>query len=580
MAKKLDDIWLKSAVAGSLWACVEIVLGSFLHNLHLPFAGSFLTAVALVFLVALIQIWPEPGLVWRAGLVCAMMKSLSPGAVILGPMVAILAEALLFESGIRLFGRNQVGCLIAGCLAMLWLPVQKIGRLLVFYGRDMVDLYLEMLAHLQQRLDLMWVEPQHFFLLLASLYLAFAVVAVVIGWRLGQRIKGLRPLSIKQNSEAATVEKAGSSVPRSLFWLGGHFVAVVGGLWLFTAAPFIYAAFFCLSYSALCHYRYRQAYRRFCKPKFWLMFILITVLAGLFLGTLNDPQLGFKWQSILIGLKMNLRAVLLLVAFTALGVELGNPWIKQHLHRRGLGQFSTALELSFRVMPQMLASLMAQNLPWRSPLQALALMLRQMDSWLEAFRHHCQSSPVCLLVGDRGCGKTSTLQMLVAELELGGYRVGGLIAKGLWRDNERYGFDLLDLKTKVNCPLCRRDADNVTSQHGPYGFFATGLEFGVAALGIEALREVDLVIIDEIGPLELRGEGWAQPLTTVIKELSCPVILTVRSRLSQQVVTTWNLDQVVHWDATQITIAEMVSDLDLCGHHAQDSSAVVTTVYQ
>jgi len=58
MAKKLDDIWLKSAVAGSLWACVEIVLGSFLHNLHLPFAGSFLTAVALVFLVALIQIWP------------------------------------------------------------------------------------------------------------------------------------------------------------------------------------------------------------------------------------------------------------------------------------------------------------------------------------------------------------------------------------------------------------------------------------------------------------------------------------------------------------------------------------------
>lgn len=580
MAKKLDDIWLKAAVAGSLWACVEIVLGSFLHNLHLPFAGSFLTAVALVFLVALIQIWPEKGLVWRAGIVCAMMKSLSPGAVILGPMVAILAEALLFESGLRLFGRNRVGCLIAGCLAMLWLPVQKVSRLLVFYGRDMVDLYLEMLAHLQQSLDLMWVQPQHFFLLLASLYLVFAVVAVAIGWRLGQRIKGLRPLSIKKNLASATAHNTASAVQWSLFLLVGHFIAVVGGLWLFTSAPFIYAVVFCLSYSVLCLSRYRHAYRRFCKPKFWLMFILVTVLAGLFLGTLHDPQLSFKWQSILIGLKMNLRAVLLLVAFTALGVELGNPWIKQHLHRRGLGQFSSTLELSFRVMPQMLASLMAQNLPWRSPLQALAQMLRQMDGWLEQFRYQCQSDSVYLLVGDRGCGKTSTLQMLVAELEVTGYRVGGVIAKGLWRDDERYGFDLVDLRTKVSCPLCRRDAKDVKSQHGPYGFFTTGIEFGVAALSTEALKEVDLVIVDEIGPLELRGEGWADSLTNLTRELSCPMILTVRSRLSQQVATAWNLNRVIHWDATQITITEMVSDLDLSGHHTQDSSAVVTTVYQ
>lgn len=580
MAKKLDDIWLKSAVAGSLWACVEIVLGSFLHNLHLPFAGSFLTAVALVFLVALVQLWPEKGLVWRAGVVCAMMKSLSPGAVILGPMVAIMAEALLFETGIRFFGRTRIGCLIGGCLAMLWLPVQKIGRLLVFYGRDMVDLYLEMLAHLQQRLDLMWVQPQHFFLLLATLYLVFAAVAVAIGWRLGQRIKGLRPLNFKYALEAASNEKGAVTVPWSLLCLVGHFVAVVAGLWLFTSGPFIYAASFCFVYSVLCVYRYRQAYRRFCKPKFWLMFVLITVLAGLFLGALHDQQLSFKWHSLLIGVKMNLRAVLLLVAFTALGVELGNPLIKQHLNRRGLGQFSTALELSFRVMPHMLASLMAQNLPWRSPLQALAQMLRQMDGWLEQFRHQSQRDPVYLLVGDRGCGKTSTLQMLVSELEVRGYRVGGLIAKGLWRDNERYGFDLVDLNTKQSCPLCRRDATQAASQHGPYGFLSTGLEFGVAALSSEALKDVDLVVIDEIGPLELRGEGWAKSLSSIVENLSCPMILTVRSRLSQQVTSTWDFNHVCTWDATQVTVTEMMDDLDLCGHSMHGSSTAVATVYQ
>ncbi|MBW2185928.1 MAG: hypothetical protein JRG71_05850, partial [Deltaproteobacteria bacterium] len=254
MAKKLDDLWLKAAVAGSLWACVEIILGSFLHNLHLPFAGSFLTAVALVFLVALIQIWPEKGLVWRAGVVCAMMKSLSPGAVIFGPMVAIIAEAFLFETGIRLLGRNRVGCLVAGCLAMLWLPVQKVGRLLVFYGRDMINLYLEMLAHLQQRLSLMWVEPPYFFIVVVMIYLLLAVVAVSIGWRLGQRLKGLRPIIVNPTPEAMPTKRISSPVQWSFVWLIGHFIAVVYGLWLFSSVPFIYGTVFCLGYSGLCVY--------------------------------------------------------------------------------------------------------------------------------------------------------------------------------------------------------------------------------------------------------------------------------------------------------------------------------------
>ena len=580
MAKKLDDLWLKAAVAGSLWACVEIVLGSFLHNLHLPFAGSFLTAVALVFLVALIQIWPEKGLVWRAGVVCAMMKSLSLGAVILGPMVAIIAEAFLFETGIRLLGRNRVGCLVAGCLAMLWLPVQKVGRLLVFYGRDMINLYLEMLAHLQQRLSLMWVQPPHFFIVVVMIYLLLAVVAVSIGWRLGQRLKGLRPIIVNPTPEAMPTKRISSPVQWSFVWLIGHFIAVVYGLWLFSSVPFIYGTVFCLGYSGLCVYRYRNAYRRFCKPGFWFVFILITVLAGLFLGTLHDPQLSFKWQSILIGLKMNLRALLLLATFTALGVELGNPRIKQQLQLRGLGQFSAALELSFRVMPQMLGSLMAHHLPLRSPLQVLAQMLRQMDSWLEEFRQQCQSDSVCLLIGDRGCGKTSTVQMLVAELELRGYTVGGFVAKGLWRDNERYGFDLVDLRTKQSCPLCRRDVENAVAQHGPYGFFEAGLQFGVGALNVESLKGVDLVIVDEVGPLELRGEGWAKSLTCLVEQISCPMILTVRSRLSQQVVTTWNLEPVTYWDATRISVPQMIDDLDLSVEPAIESSAVVTTICQ
>ena len=44
----LDPLWQRAAVLGSLWAASEIVLGSFLHNLRVPFSGHSLTAIAIV----------------------------------------------------------------------------------------------------------------------------------------------------------------------------------------------------------------------------------------------------------------------------------------------------------------------------------------------------------------------------------------------------------------------------------------------------------------------------------------------------------------------------------------------------
>src|SRR5690606_24414092 len=40
----LSNTWLRASVLGANWAASEIILGSFLHNLHIPFKGSLLTA--------------------------------------------------------------------------------------------------------------------------------------------------------------------------------------------------------------------------------------------------------------------------------------------------------------------------------------------------------------------------------------------------------------------------------------------------------------------------------------------------------------------------------------------------------
>ncbi|MBE0652894.1 MAG: hypothetical protein IH594_03805, partial [Bacteroidales bacterium] len=102
----LDDKWLRAAVLGSLWASFEIIVGSLLHNLRIPFAGTFLTLFSVILLVAFSRIWPQRGVLLRAGVLCAMMKSISPSAVILGPMIGILTEAFILEITFIALGRN------------------------------------------------------------------------------------------------------------------------------------------------------------------------------------------------------------------------------------------------------------------------------------------------------------------------------------------------------------------------------------------------------------------------------------------------------------------------------------------
>ena len=95
--KTLSQAWLKASVIGSIWASVEIILGSFLHNMRIPFTGMILSFISVWLIISFVQVWKDRGLIWRAGIICALMKSISPSAIIMGPMIGIFTEALIME---------------------------------------------------------------------------------------------------------------------------------------------------------------------------------------------------------------------------------------------------------------------------------------------------------------------------------------------------------------------------------------------------------------------------------------------------------------------------------------------------
>ena len=157
---QISEKWIKSSIIGTVWASSEIVIGSFLHNLKIPFSGSILTAIAIIILVSVSFVWKEKGIFWRAGLICALMKTMSPSAVIFGPMIAIFAEAVLLEVSVRIFGQTYFGFIIGSVLAVSWTFAQKIINFLIFYGFNIVELYKGLMKFIEkqghEKCDAMW----------------------------------------------------------------------------------------------------------------------------------------------------------------------------------------------------------------------------------------------------------------------------------------------------------------------------------------------------------------------------------------------------------------------------------------
>ncbi|MCK5693001.1 MAG: hypothetical protein KAI08_09130, partial [Bacteroidales bacterium] len=191
---------MKAAVAGGLWASFEIIVGSLLHNLHIPFSGTLLATFSIIWMISFLQLWNETGLIWRAGLICGLMKSLSPSAVILGPMTGIMMEALFMDLLIYLVGRNMLGYILAGIAALLSTILHKLASLFILYGNDLVNIYVNLFRFLQKQLGLEEANPKDLIIGIIALYILVGAAAAIAGYYLGKR-------ALRNQKEVSSIAK-------------------------------------------------------------------------------------------------------------------------------------------------------------------------------------------------------------------------------------------------------------------------------------------------------------------------------------------------------------------------------------
>ncbi len=387
---KKDNLWLKAAVVGGLWASIEIIIGSFLHNTRLPFAGSMLAFAGTVLLIGFYQIWPHKGLIIRAGLITAVMKSVSPSAIIIGPMTGILLEAALIEFIILIAGNNIVSLMLAGTLSLSSALFHKVISLLIFYGFDLIKVYVNIINYALKQFGLKEAGEWQILIALLTVYTFFGVFAATLGYYIGRKAIRMRKDSNIIKLEEREIRpkeffEIRDDQKTSVLLLLIHILAIPVGLYLLNYWGLTVGLSFMVLYILIIGYKYRFALRRLKKPIFWSQLIIIVLLSAVFWDIGDNEKNWVSEAGIIVGIEMMFRALFIVIAFSALSVELRNEKVRNFLFKIGFGKFYQSVGMAFSALPIMIALLPSSKEIIKNPLKSFLMPLIMADSWLNMF---------------------------------------------------------------------------------------------------------------------------------------------------------------------------------------------------
>jgi nucleoside-triphosphatase len=160
------------------------------------------------------------------------------------------------------------------------------------------------------------------------------------------------------------------------------------------------------------------------------------------------------------------------------------------------------------------------------------------------------------LTGRAGVGKSSVILRVVNSLRGDGYKLGGMVSREVREKGVRVGFRVEDIQSDKWGWLAQVDR-SAGPRVGKYRVDLKGLEIvGVKGI-LRAVEESDVIVVDEIGPMELfssgfkdavkRGISSGKPmLGTVHFRSRDPLIRTIKSHGASEIieVTLNNRDRV------------------------------------
>ena len=144
-----------------------------------------------------------------------------------------------------------------------------------------------------------------------------------------------------------------------------------------------------------------------------------------------------------------------------------------------------------------------------------------------------------LLTGPRGCGKTTWCQELNRIALDRDINVAGLISLPVIADHRKTGIRVFSLPGNESRLLATRQAQNGQNRFSQdWCFDADALQWGNTLLA--RVRQPQLLIIDELGPLEFFGQqGWQAAFPLVASRTYHWAVVVIRPALLSLAKERW-----------------------------------------
>lgn len=147
-----------------------------------------------------------------------------------------------------------------------------------------------------------------------------------------------------------------------------------------------------------------------------------------------------------------------------------------------------------------------------------------------------------IVFGAVGAGKSSLLRKIAELLIMQEVKVKAIISKGQFEGERRSSFELEFIPKHQFVKLCQRDKLPDWIEWNQWWFNPEAFLLGERFLKT-ADNNSSLVILDEIGRMEIEGKGWAKTLDMLLSQQTA-LIISARDIFVSEIIEHWPYDWI------------------------------------
>ena len=453
----------------ALWVLCEAMLGGIIHGFKLPVSGLVVGSCAVICICLIAWYVPKKGSIIRATVIVAIFKMMLSPQAPPPAYIAVFFQGVLGE--LIFWNRRYFGfsCILVAVLSLLESGFQRILVLTIVYGNDLWKVINNFINGLTRQKT---VTNYSLWIVGGYVFLHF-ITGLLVGWW-----ASILPKKVEQ-------------------WREKKQFAIA------------------IDYTGSVELPKHSSRRKRVKKGLFVVWIILVALYVQSYFKIGTPLLPSH-----ISLKILLRSLIIVMAW----VFIVGPVLRQLLH----GWLQKKKTEKQPEIQQVLALLPATqelitrswkassvNKGWKRIEVAVKMVL------VNALAPVKEVSPaVFILTGPVQTGKTSSLVQWVA----GRNDVSGILTPVV--EGRRL---FMDIRSGERFQMEATEEEDEKLSVGRFVFSKVGFDKAVNCIR-QAILFQGWLVIDEIGPLELRGEGFSEILKEVLAKRRDKILLVVRDK--------------------------------------------------